>query len=110
MSEPVTVEQAIEVLNRIHEADPTVLPTMIAHRVPCNLTLAHDPTVQVGVTNIGFEVGLLGVLNGLFGIRPDSSGYVAAMFNAEHQLLRFMLTPDKKPPADLADDDGCPND
>lgn len=92
----VNAEHAVRVLNRIHAADPTVLPTLIAHRVECNSTLAADPTVQVGCDHAGgpYKVGLLGIINGIFGIRePDGSGYIGAEYDDERDLSHFVVLP-----------------
>ena len=85
------IDTAIEVLNRIHAADPSVLPALISHRVACNETVCDDPTVQVGRSDAGqWEVGLLGVINGLVGIVPGAKhGYVGAFYDDDHVLLRF---------------------
>lgn len=75
------VQEVIEVLNRIHEKDPTVLPALINYRVPCNNILSEDPTVQVGMNaDGGWEVGLLGILNGVCGVNASDIGYIAARF------------------------------
>jgi hypothetical protein len=83
------VDHAIAVLNEIHQADPTVLPALVAYRVPCNRALADHPTVQVGLRDgalkddldTGYEVGLLGILNGIFGIVPSTSwGHIAVRY------------------------------
>lgn len=87
------VQTAIEVLNRIHAADPSVLPALIAHRVPCNRAVADDPTVQVGKidgTDDEWEVGLLGIVNGLYGVQgPKGVGFIAAHYDDEHRLTHF---------------------
>ncbi len=74
----VSLKQAVALLNGIHELDPTVLPALIEYRVPCNQELAEHPTVQVGVKDGGWEVGILGILNGLFGTMKDGHGYITA--------------------------------
>lgn len=91
-----TPEDAVEILNRIHAADPSVLPALIEHRVRCNYALAIDETVQVGRIdddpNGPWEVGLLGIINGLFGTRPDGWGFIAAHYDDDHKLVRFEIT------------------
>lgn len=86
--------QVVEVLNRIHKADPTVLPALIEQRVPCNQAVADDPTVQVGRALDGtWEVGFLGILNGALGIREDGYGHITALTSKETgEILRFELT------------------
>lgn len=90
-SEPVRL--AIEVLNRVHAADPTVLPALIGYRVPCNVAVADDPTVQVGKidgADEAWEVGLLGVVNGLYGVQGERAvGYIAAHYDDDHRLTHF---------------------
>lgn len=91
------IDNAIEVLNRIHKADPTILQTLIFTRVPCNETLAKDPTVQVGCIDSKWpgtepkewEVGILGIINGLFGVDDRNIGYIAADLDNEGNIINF---------------------
>lgn len=85
--EAVTLADAIRTLNDINAADPAVLPALLNFRVPCNQALADHPTVQVGATDHGYVVGLLGILNGIFGIREDGCGYLYA--NVDDEGLRI---------------------
>ena len=92
----ITPEDAIAVLNRIHAADPTVLPRLIRYRVPCNETVAGDPTVHVGLDQTDktmMTVGLLGILNGIFGA-DEATGYgpILAYYDGVGDLDRFELT------------------
>lgn len=91
MNVNVSVDHAIGVLNRIHKADSSVLNALINYRVPCNEELADDPTVQVGKRNPGpgMEVGLLGIINGIFGVQKDNTGYIAAVADGNGMLIRF---------------------
>jgi hypothetical protein len=84
---PVTADQAIEVLNRLFEADPTAISTLIKHRVPCNKKLADDPTCQVAAYDHphstiltlpdGYSVAMIGVINALFGVDDKGCGFIA---------------------------------
>ena len=85
------LEHAVLVLNQVNELDPTVLPELIDYRVSCNKALADHPTVRVGKwsekkpfglvgEDKGYEVGLLGILNGLFGVKENGYGYIAARY------------------------------
>lgn len=84
------IEYAIKVLNRIHATDPTVLNALIEHRVPCNSELVKDPTVQVVTNGEGFQVGLLGIINGIFGVQEDGKGYIAADYVANDDGSRTL--------------------
>lgn len=86
------IDQAIEVLNRIHKADPSVMQSLIFHRVPCNQLVADDPTVQVGHSehlSEGWEVGILGIINGLFGVDENKWGHIYANFDDHGVLVNF---------------------
>lgn len=83
------IDQAVEVLNRIHKADPSVLDSLIRYRVPCNEELANDPTVQVRVHHEVTDVGILGIINGLFGVDENNWGYIYANFNGMGYLENF---------------------
>lgn len=95
-----TAADAVKVLNRIHAADPTVLPALIGHRIPCNEALADDPTVQVGPLpkdapvrdGREWEVGLLGIVNGLFGTRTRfGPGFIGAVADEDGKLVEFKV-------------------
>jgi len=83
IKESITVDDVLEVLNRMNEADPEAVKQLfIFGRVPCNEALANDPTIQVkefkGTQGEKWSVGVTGLLNGLFGIDEDGWGPIAA--------------------------------
>jgi len=89
-------KRIVEVLDRAWEADPEAIAALIENRVLCNIDLAKDPTIQVGIRpdRKSYEVGLLGILNGIAGVHPDNKwGYVAAMYN-EGNLRGFKIVED----------------
>ena len=54
------------VLESAFRADPDAIEALICRRLPCNEALADHQSVMVGTRPDGsFEVGLLGVLNGI---------------------------------------------
>ena len=91
----VTVNQTIEVLNRALAEDAVAVTALIGYRVPCNGALADDVTIQVGRADGGWDVGLLGIINGIFGVRADGWGYIAAETDGP-RLVRFVATPEQK--------------
>ena len=99
MTEPqsISTEDAIWTLNRLLEADREAISLLVANRVPCNQALSLDPTCQVGsVRGEGWEVGLLGIINALFGVDEEGWGYIAADTDAEGVVLRFLPTPPRR--------------
>lgn len=78
----------VETLNRIHKADPTVMPALIDIRIHCNEELADDPTVQVDARAGKTSVGILGILNGVAG--DNKEGIIYAVYDDEGKLTHFM--------------------
>lgn len=86
----VNVEDAIDLLNEILELDPAAAHALVENRVTCNDALADHASVQVQADNTRLSVGLLGVLNGLFGSNEEGWGPIAAVFDDDGEvLLRF---------------------
>lgn len=77
IKESVTIDEVLEVLNRALLKDRQAITTLaLHHKVKCNKDLADDETIQVGSHKNGDDeefttVGLIGIINGLFGIDDD---------------------------------------
>jgi len=81
IKEHITVLEVIRILNEMVVSDPEAVRALIETRVSCNESLADHPSVQVQAAPDGsFQVGLLGVLNGLFGTDDEGWGPIAACF------------------------------
>lgn len=97
----VTAEEAAELLNSAFNIDPEAMAKLLLYRVPCNLTLANHPTIQVvahpenGPKNpevpegAEFGVGLLGILNGIFGFDPENGLGAIRVELDEGKIVRF---------------------
>ncbi len=68
--EQVTLDDTIAFLNSLIKVDEGAVNRLIASRVPCSRDLSMHPTVQCGEN----EVGMLGILNGLFGVYGPEAG------------------------------------
>jgi hypothetical protein len=99
--ESVTVDEAISLLNEAIALDTDAMTALVGARVECNRALAGHSTIQtfgpadpdppaVPPTQ-GYRVGLLGILNGLFGIRENGWGEITARFD-EGRLVCFQRT------------------
>lgn len=98
------VQTAIRVLNEALAADPAAVRALFAVRAPANALLTQHPTIQVICGKAGAHdpgppscsVGVLGLINGLFGVGADGYGKVTAIYDNEpgqpEQLLRFERT------------------
>ena len=84
-------ERICDLLNALIELDRPAVAALIANRVPCNRLMADHPTVQVYAQNGGHHVGLLGILNGLCGVRENSFGLINAIFDKEGAELRDLV-------------------
>ena len=85
-----TAQKIIDFLNHLLEIDRNAVTALIGNRTPCNRTMQDHPTVQVAGTLECPEVGLLGLLNGLCGIKPNGYALIVAYYD-ESILDRFEL-------------------
>lgn len=93
-------EKIVAFLNECLELDRPAVAALIANRVPCNQALADHPTVQAGAQHGGYNVGMLGILNGLCGTFENSTGAIAAIFETPApgqfgDLVRFEVLKEK---------------
>lgn len=96
----VTINEALKILNEAVKRDPDAIKELINARVPCNEVLADHPTIQVAALNDNhfyggtvtrYEVGLLGILNGIFSIDQNGCGYIASETDDSGNLIGFKL-------------------
>jgi hypothetical protein len=81
-----TVDDTIAFLNSLLEIDRDAVSTLFSVYVPCtkakatphidHYPLADHPTVQVNCEGGKCEVGMLGILNGLFGVDERNWGFI----------------------------------
>ena len=97
MKESISIDDAIKLLNEMLAADISATAALLANRVPCNQPLAEHPTIQVHKQHDATFVGLLGVINGLFGVDDNDYGPIGYVFaddddpsNDGKRLVRFV--------------------
>lgn len=85
-------------LNEALRADRDATEALLRHRVVCNGELAAHPGIPV--VNEGtqdkpiYVIGLMGFINGVFGVRPDGLSYIAAEIDEfSHHVVRFIVAP-----------------
>lgn len=88
----VTVDEAITLLNEAVQRDPDAIETLLESHVPCNALLAQHPTIQCWLVDRKPRVGLLGILNGLFGVDEYRYGPIMSVHDGAGRLLRFART------------------
>lgn len=94
----------VALLNEALELDPVAISALCVHRVPCQIGLAMHPKIQVkqigAQSLVQYEVGMIGILNGLCGVDSEGRGAIAAEFDDKEafgdpdnppRVLRFVV-------------------
>lgn len=89
---PVSPDHAVDVLNELLALDRPAITALVERRWSCNKALGDHPTCQVTKTQYGLSVGLLGVLNALFGADEEGWGTLCGVFEDDGTLTRFERT------------------
>jgi len=82
----ITPQEVVDFLNSLMDVDPVAMHKLVFSHKKCNDDLADHPTVQVEESATGqCSVGLMGILNGLFGVYDDgpykNHGIFQALFD-----------------------------
>lgn len=97
MQEPrekkVTAQDVVDLMNAAAALDPQAVRALVHARVVCNDALAGHPSIQVGRasdTDPGgpWVVGLLGILNGIFGTFDNGWGCITVILD-DSAAIRF---------------------
>lgn len=92
MRTEVTIDQVISFLNETLALDADAVSRLIEARVGCNGAVATHPTIQVVSQPDGTVVGILGILNGMFGVDEYGAGPIAAICEDDGRVVRFERT------------------
>lgn len=94
--ESVTPQDVVDLLNQLGKLDKGVLCDLLGARVPCGHAVATHPTIQVYSDGTGnFQVGMLGFLNGLFGVGGDGYGCIAVEVDEETKAIKALVRPER---------------
>jgi hypothetical protein len=85
----MTITSTIKLLNDALEADPVGINALFSHHVKVNGRLASHPTIQVSDKE---GLGVLGLLNGVFGCNSKGWGYITAVVEDDGKISRFERT------------------
>jgi len=100
MKQSITITEVINYLNELADIDREAIRNLVNARVRCTETLSVHPTAQVGIVNATegtYEIGMLGLLNGVFGVDEQGYGPIMAMFSEEGALIGFRRMSDALP-------------
>lgn len=94
----ITAQDVCDLMNDLLQLDRSCVNEMIKTRFRCNQDTADHPTVQVRKypEDEYFTVGLIGILNGLFGIREDGFGGLCYECDEDGNVIKFKPTPPPK--------------
>ena len=79
----ITIEETVEFLNSMFKTDPTATHLLFSCRVTCNEDLADHPSIQVRCEGDNCSVGVIGLLNGLFGTNKEGWGFIASVYDVD---------------------------
>lgn len=98
MKKSITVQDVCDFLNEILKLDPECTKSLVTKRVKCNKAISDHPTIQVQQSSALYpdKVGILGILNGMFGVRGDGVGPICAELDGNNKIVCFKKTPEKK--------------
>jgi hypothetical protein len=91
----ISAQDVCSLLNEFLELDPKCAQTILSHRVKCNDAVACHSTIQVQqfIDDKFPKVGIIGLINGVFGKRADGRGIICADIDTTGKILNFKLTP-----------------
>lgn len=91
VKDSVSIIETVNYLNDLLEIDPDAINALFSIRFACTKALADHKAVQVGVLSKDyFIVGMIGILNGLFGIDEHRWGHIA-VDTEDGKITRFRL-------------------
>ncbi len=96
LKKSITVSDVCDLLNELIALDYDCAQTLISTRVRCNVAVANHPTMQVQhyKSDEFPKVGIVGIINGMFGIREDGMGAICFVVDDKSgKILRFEPTP-----------------
>jgi len=81
--ESITAKDVVKLLNQMLKIDRQCVEKLIENRVPCTRKLAMHPTIQViGKGDGTYRIGMMGIINGMFGIDDNGMGQIVAYYKS----------------------------
>lgn len=88
----ITLDELVSFLNELVALDADAVTALFENRVPCNEALADHPTVQIVVNAENkYTVGLLGIINGMFGVDGRGIGQIGAVYSDETGKVLYCM-------------------
>ena len=95
--ETISIDDVVEYLNSVLEADPLALRALLCTFIPCSKKLAKHPTAIVSPEWWeGFTIGTMGLINGMFGISEDNYAAISYKIDTDtNRIIGFYRTDDE---------------
>lgn len=96
LKQSVTPQEVCDLLNEFLKLDCSCAQRLLSHHEVCNVPVANHPTIQVQMYYYNEEppkVGIVGILNGLFGTSENGMGALCYEIDGNGTILGFKLTP-----------------
>jgi hypothetical protein len=95
LKEKITAQDACNMLNELLKLDYECTAALIRHHECCNKSVTEHPTIQVQCYGKDKHplLGIVGVINGMFGIREDGMGAICYESDENDKILGFKITP-----------------
>lgn len=94
VKDKIAIEETVDFLNDLLLADHFAISSLFSMRISCNEQLADHPTIQVGsIGKAYWVVGMIGILNGLFGTDENGIGRIIVDYT-DGRIDRFRLAKD----------------
>ena len=88
----ISVQDVCDLLNELLKSDYDC-NGIVLNRTKCNDKIANHPTVQVHEDEEGSRfLGLIGIINGLFGINENGMGAICYEIDDDDKIIQFKLT------------------
>ena len=86
-------DRIVMLLNDALRLDPEGMQSMCWFRIVCNPALANHPTIQSTSIGVQYQIGMLGLLNGIVGTNPDGVGMILAKVHDSdsRKLVEFFV-------------------
>jgi len=90
----ISKQDVCDLLNEMLKLDYDCVYKLVTNRIKCNDSITNHPTIQVGInkednSNI---VGIMGILNGFFGINDDGSGAICYLIDDKSgKIIKFEI-------------------
>ena len=96
VKEKIGLQETVDFLNELLKIDPIAITALFSMRIGCNRILANHETVQIfAFDETYFQVGMVGILNGLFGIDENGWGHISVDYD-DGKITGFQVLTENK--------------